>query len=196
MKNLKQEIKALNLKYSIIEKTDIENVIVYSNDMGVCFFWNGKKASKKEVLKIFNTFKPSLRKEDNKEITFADSSKNFKTDSSIFLKWSNWSRGSSSVDLKICYTSVEGYKISINIPSDFYPSNYSFWKVKKGRHLGFGRYEHERSFYIDTPFYLQTYSGGTCLYYFLEGAESIDEYINFIFTGVFKYDDELTLKIQ
>jgi hypothetical protein len=40
-------------------------------------------------------------------------------------------------------------------------------------------------------FYTQHYSGGYNTLYFLEGAESLEEYENFVITGEFKYKDEL-----
>ena len=185
--------KKIRLEHKIKKESGIDNLIIYDLNK-FAFFWSGKKASKKEVLKIVKKYPISRRKEDNFELTFADSSKNTKTDSNVYLTWCNYSH-TNDISLKINYTCTQGYKISINIPNNFYPENYSFWKVKQGKHLGFGRYEHERSFYIDTPFHLQKYAGGTCKYYFLEGAESLSEYYNFIFTGEFVYNDEIKNKL-
>lgn len=175
------------LKIKAIKKTGINEVISYS-DKSLAFFWSGNEATKEDIKKILKAFPPSQNENDNYMMSFASYEKNFKTDSNIIVSWENYENISFS-GFKICYTSKEGIKITINVASNFY-GKHVYKNKKQGKHLGFGRYQTINRYFIDY-FYTQSYSGGYNKMYFLEGAESLTEYANFVFTGEFKYDDEI-----
>jgi len=200
MKTLEQQIEDLKAEYSkkekevilkneITDKTGIEDVIIYSNN-SIGFFWSVKKATREDIAKILNVFPVSTKETDNHEIRFASGGKNFFSDSPVWLTWQNYDSHYQK-EIKIHYVSECGKEIQITVSPSFYPSNYLFYKTRNGKHLGFGRYETFRDMYMDTPFCLQRYSGGSCVYYFQEGAKTHSEYLNYIFTGEFKHEDEI-----
>jgi len=173
------------LKEDILNKGDFdpENLIIYS-DKSLGFGWR-TPLTKEQVKNIFNIFPISG---SNKEIKFASSEKNFPTDSPLFVKWDNSHTYHHSKEFKICYES-NGMEIQITVPASHFASH-TWFRPFQGKHRGFGRYEMFNDIFIDY-FYTQTYSGGSNVLYFLEGAESLAEYENFVITGEFKYENEI-----
>lgn len=161
---------------------DKSNIIIYSPS-SLSFFWRNDTSSAEDVRKIFEAFPPD---KEGFVMKFANSSKNYATDSNIVIKWKatdTYSRG-----FKIHYTSNR-IDISICVSHSFYEN--VWYHHRQGKHRGFGNYEWFRDYYLDSRFNTQKYSGGHCVYYFLEGAETLEEYVNFVCTGVFKYSNEL-----
>jgi hypothetical protein len=172
------------LQQEIANKTGIaiDNVFVYSSG-SVKFGWR-KPISKEEIKSIITAYPINGA---NYEMRFASSEKNFTTDSPLILKWTN-SESCIQQRFEIKYTS-NGLEICIEVPVSHF-GNHVYYQSKQGKHKGFGRYEMHRMMFIDY-FYTQSYSGGYNTLYFLEGAESIEEYENFVLTGEFKYKDEI-----
>ena len=181
-----QKKKQIALKADILDKLpgfNDDDLIVYS-DNGVGFGWK-TPINKEQVKQIFAVFPVTG---DNYTMKFASSQKNFETDSPLVVKWENSHSYHFNKVFKICYES-NGVFIQISVPPSHF-SNNIYYKQFKGKHRGFGRYEMFNDIFIDY-FYTQSYSGGYNTLYFLEGAESLREYENFIITGEFKYDNEV-----
>lgn len=194
---LNQEIEAINkdaeikiqgvkLKAEAIQRTSYEEVIYYPSSNGLGFGWMQPINNKAIVKRIIAAYPIDIDDTTNHELKFASSHKNFVSDSSLVLKWNAESNYDNSI--KICYTS-NGKEITINVSYAFYGSHV-YYRTKQGKHLGFGRYETIRMPEIDC-FYTQNYSGGYRVLHFLEGAESLTEYLNWATTGVFQYDNEI-----
>lgn len=179
-----KEQAQLILKHNAAQLTgiDIDNIIVY-NDNTIGFGWRNP-LTKDDIKKIVLHYPING---NNHELKFADSSKNFISDSPVVVKWTNWETITDH-KLDICYPSND-VKIKISVAPSFFGSHV-YYVNKQGNHLGFGRYENKRLMYIDY-FYTVKYSGGSCVLHFLQGAGKQTEYENFILTGVFQYQDEL-----
>ncbi len=173
------------LKETILSKInfDAENLIIYSNN-NVGFGWRNA-LDKEQVKEIFTAFPISG---ENYEMRFAGGSKNFFTDSSLIVRWENSHSYHHGKEFKIEYQSGDLH-ISIKVPYTHFGSHV-WYRPFQGKHKGFGRYEMFNDMFIDY-FYTQSYSGGYNTLYFLEGAESLKEYENFVITGQFKYEDEI-----
>jgi hypothetical protein len=180
----KAETEAQN-KALLINKglADIES-IYYTHCNGFGFGWSSSKCKPEQVSRIVAAFPPNGK---NYEVKFASSEKNFITDSCVVVKWNN-SDSCPTNSFKIHYTSGE-HEINIEVPLSHF-SAHVYFRNKQGKHRGFGRYDVHRYAFIDY-FYTQSFSGGYNVLYFLEGAESLTEYLNFVFSGSFKYDGEL-----
>lgn len=182
-----KKINAEILRYAASEKTgiELENVIAYTHNNGLGFGWRNP-LDKEQVKRVFEAYPVNG---NNHEMKFASSEKNFKTDSPLIVKWENQTKEySGSNKFKISYTS-NGIEINIEIPISHFGSHV-YGQTLQGKHLGFGRYQQLRNYNIDY-FYTQGYSGGYRTLYFLEGAESLKEYENFIMTGEFTYESEM-----
>ncbi len=184
-KEMKDKKAEILLKETILKKGnfDADNLIIYSNK-SVCFGWRSP-LDKHQVKEIFKAFPINGNKY---EMKFAGSSKNFLTDSSLIVKWENSHSYHHSKKFKITYES-NGLNISIEVPFTHF-GDHVWYREFQGKHLGFGRYERFNDMFIDY-FYTQSYSGGYNTLYFLEGAETIEEYENFVITGEFKYSNEI-----
>jgi hypothetical protein len=179
-----QEKANIILQNELSEKTGIpvDNIIIYSSNR-VCFGWR-TPLGKEDVKKLSKLFPVNGT---NYEVRFASGSKNFFTDSPLVVKWEN-SDLHHPKEFKIQYTSGN-LNIEIRVPESHF-SSHIYSRTRDGKHKGFGRYETFRDIFIDY-FYTQSYSGGYNTLYFLEGAEKLEEYENFVFTGEFKYIDEI-----
>lgn len=162
---------------------DIES-IYYNHCNGFGFGWSSNKCTPEQISRIISAFPPNG---ENYHMKFSNKEKNFITDSCVVVKWTN-SDNYQIKSFEICYTSGE-HQIKISVPLSHFGKHVYFIN-KQGKHRGFGRYDVHRYAFIDY-FYTQSYSGGYNTLYFLEGAESLAEYLNFVFTGSFKYEDEL-----
>jgi hypothetical protein len=180
-----KEINAEIFKFSAHEKTGIplENIIVYS-DNSFGFGWHDAITDKEQIKKIFEVFPINGT---NYEMKFAGGSKNYTTDSPLIVKWNN-SDSHYQKKFELHYTSGD-VKIKIDVPVSHFGSHV-YTRTRQGKHLGFGRYEQYRDVFIDY-FYTQHYGGGYNTLYFLEGAESLKEYENFVITCEFKYESEI-----
>lgn len=178
-----QKIEAAKVKFDAIEKTGIEdsNIIAYS-PKNIGFGWR-EPLTKEQVKAVLDIYPVSG---DNYKMKFASSKDNFDTDSPTVVRWDNGS--SYKKEFKIVYQS-NGTEIQITVPPSHFGSHV-YYNKRQGKHIGFGRYEYFNDMNIDY-FYTQKYSGGYNVLYFLEGAEKHEEYLNFIFTGEFKYSNEL-----
>ncbi len=189
LQKLKADFEAKNaqvlLKEQILSKGnfDSENLIVYSTG-SIGFGWR-IPLNKDEVKEIFAAFPINGKKY---EMRFASSEKNFITDSSLTVKWENSHSYHHNKVFKINYES-NGLEISITVPYTHFGSHV-WYRPFQGKHKGFGRYEMFNDMFIDY-FYTQSYSGGYNTLYFLEGAESLKEYENFVITGQFQYEDKI-----
>ncbi len=174
------------LKEQILSKGnfDSENLMVYSTG-SIGFGWR-TPLNKNEVKEIFAAFPINGK---NYEVRFAGGDKNFFTDSSLIVRWENSHSYHHNKVFKIEYES-NGLHISITVPYTHFGSHV-WYRPFQGKHKGFGRYEMFNDMFIDY-FYTQSYSGGYNTLYFLEGAESLKEYENFIITGQFQYEDEIS----
>ncbi len=189
LRKLTEEVKAketqIFLKEDILNKGDFdhENLIIYSTG-SIGFGWR-TPLNKEEVKKVFSVFPISGK---NKEIKFASSEKNFITDSPLFVTWENSHSYHHAKNFKLCYES-NGVDIQITVPASHFASH-TWFRPFQGKHRGFGRYEMFQDIFINY-FYTQSYSGGYNTLYFLEGAETLKEYENFVITGEFKYSNEI-----
>jgi hypothetical protein len=183
-----KKINAEILRYSASEKTGIpvENIIAYTHTNGLNFGWRNTIDNKDAIKSIVASFPIDGK---NYEMRFADSSKNFDTDCPLIVKWTNETREySGDKNFKLQYKSND-IEITITVPLSHF-GNHVYGQLKQGKHLGFGRYQQLRNYNIDY-FYTQRYSGGYNTLYFLKGAETLAEYINFVLTGEFKYQSEI-----
>ena len=180
----KAETEAKN-KSLLINKglADID-AIYYNHCNGFGFGWSSSKCKPEQVSRIVAAFPPNGK---NYEVKFASREKNFVTDSCVVVKWNN-SDSYPINSFKIHYTSGE-HEINIEVPLSHF-GTHVYFRNKQGKHRGFGRYDVHRYAFIDY-FYTQSFSGGYNVLYFLEGAESLTEYLNFVFSGSFKYEGEL-----
>ena len=183
MESKKQQVL---LKESILNmgNFDSDNLIVYS-DKSIGFGWR-KPLDKNQVKEIFAKFPING---GNYEMKFASSEQNFLTDSSLIVRWENSHTYRHNKVFKIHYES-NGLHISIEVPCTHFGSHV-WYQPFQGNHKGFGRYEMFNDMFIDY-FYTQSYSGGYNTLYFLEGAETLQEYENFVITGEFKYQDDIS----
>lgn len=172
------------LKAEVLKATGFtpDSVIVYS-DKSIGFGWQYPMTTD-QVKHIVSVYPINGKKH---EMKFASSEKNFTTDSSLIVKWENSHSYHHSKEFKLCYES-NGLKIQITVPVSHF-AKHIWHREHKGQHRGFGRYEMFNDVFIDY-FYTQSYNGGSNVLYFLEGAESLREYENFVITGEFQYDSE------
>jgi len=188
------EIKAAKIKAEAFNKVPIDNknIIVYTSSkvFRIGFGW-GTPLTKAEVKAVFEAY--PIAEGNNYEMKFANSGKNFETDSSLVVKWDNSHSYHFTKVFKLNYSSND-IDIEITVPVSHF-GNHVYYNKHQGKHLGFGRYESFNDMFIDY-FYTQSYSGGYNILYFLEGAESLEEYINFVKTGEFKFEIITICKIQ
>lgn len=183
-----REINAANLKAEVLKVVDIspDNVIIYahSKNLSVGFGWR-EAVSKEDVKSIFKAFPING---NNYELKFASDSKNFFSDSPLVVKWENSHTYHHAKQFKIQYQSGD-IEIQITVPVTHFAAHI-WYRSFQGKHKSFGRYETYQDVFIDY-FYTQSYSGGYNTLYFLEGAETLAEYENFVMTGEFKYSNEI-----
>lgn len=173
------------LKEEVLNKIsfDPDNIIVYDS-RNIHFGWRNP-LDKEQVRAIFEIFPINGK---NYEMKFASSDKNFDTDSPLIVKWENSHSYHHPKVFKIKYES-NGLFISITVPYTHFGSHV-WYRQFKGAHKGFGRYEMFNDMFLDY-FYTQHYSGGYNTCYFLDGAESLKEYENWVITGQFQYENEI-----